>query len=181
MFAFVFKRFEDRDKFRKGMGKMRVSEAKVKSIINKYGRRYDSIVAMLQDVQEEYHYLPEDAIKIVARELKLPLIQVYGVCTFFKAFSLKPRGRHTCTVCMGTACHVRGAPKVLDELERKLGIKAKETTRDMEFTLDTVNCLGACALGPIVVMDGKYYGQMTAGKVAKIFTDNKKKASGKRR
>jgi len=160
---------------------MKVSEAKVKSIVNKYHCRHDSLVAMLQDIQDEYRYLPGEAIKMVSDLVGLPLIQVYGVSTFFKAFSLEPRGKHTCTVCMGTACHIRGAPKVLDELSRKLGIQPKQTTKDQEFTLETVNCLGACALGPIVVMDKKYYGQMKPGKVAGLLADYKKKSNGKKK
>ena len=95
-------------------------------------------------------------------------MQVYGVATFFKAFSLKPRGKHTVSVCLGTACHVRGAPAVLDEVKRRLGTEPGETTEDMQFTLETVNCLGACALGPIVVVDGEYHGQMVPGKVKKV-------------
>ncbi len=160
---------------------MKVSEPKVRAIVNKYHGRHDSLVSMLQDVQAEYHYLPGEAIKLVADLIGLPLIQVYGVSTFFKAFSLEPRGKHTCTVCLGTACHVRGAPAVLDQLERKLGIKAKQTTPNMEFTLDTVNCLGACALGPIVVVDEKYHGLVKPGKVAEILSGAKKKSNGKKK
>ncbi len=100
--------------------------------------------------------------------MDLPLVQVYGVATFFRAFSLKPRGKHIVSVCLGTACHVRGAPAVLDQVKRRLGIEPGETTEDMQFTLETVNCLGACALGPIVVMDSVYHGQMRPGKVKKV-------------
>ncbi len=141
---------------------------KVATIIEKYAGNNDSLIPILQDVQSEYHYLPEDAIREVAHQRNLPLIQVYGVATFFKSFSLKPRGRHIINVCMGTACHVRNAQGVLKEVERKLGIGVGETTRDMEYTLETVNCLGACALGPIVVADETYHSQMTPGKVKKV-------------
>ncbi len=141
---------------------------KVATIISKYSGNPDSLVSILQDIQSERHYLPEDALRVVARQLDLPPIQVYGVATFFKAFSLKPRGKHIVSVCLGTACHVRGAPAVLDEVKRRLGIEPGETTEDMVFTLETVNCLGACALGPIVVVDGKYHGGTTPGKVKKI-------------
>lgn len=140
---------------------------KVTAIVSKYGNR-DSLIAILQDIQSEYRYLPEDALRMVAKQLGLQLIQVYGVATFFKAFSLKPRGEHIVQVCLGTACHVRGAPAVLDEVRRQLGIEAGETSKDMRFTLETVNCLGACALGPVMVLDEKYHGQMSPGKVKKI-------------
>ena len=141
---------------------------KVTAIVRKYGANRDSLVLILQDMQSEYRHLPEDALRMVAKELNLQLIQVYGVATFFKAFSLKPRGEHVVHVCLGTACHVRRAPAVLDEMERQLCIEAGETSKDMRFTLETVNCLGACALGPIVVVDGKYHGQMSPGKVKKV-------------
>ena len=141
---------------------------KVETIIGEYNASRDSLISILQDIQSEYHYLPEDTLRVVASQLKLPLIQVYGVATFFKAFSLKPRGEHIVSVCLGTACHVRGAPSVLDEVKRQLGIEAGETSQDMRFTLETVNCLGACALGPIVTVDGEYHGQMGPGKVKKV-------------
>lgn len=146
----------------------------VNSIIDKYGNRADSLISILQDIQSEYHYLPEEALRHVAKSLNLRLIQVYGVATFFKAFSLKPRGKHKCTVCLGTACHVRGAPAIRDEMERELGIKNGMTTEDMEFTLESVNCLGACALGPIAVLDGEYFGQMSVSKVKKVLSKYKK-------
>ena len=133
----------------------------VVGIINKYGGNRDSLVSILQDVQTEYRYLPEDALRLIAENLGLQMVQVYGVATFFKAFSLKPRGEHIVSVCLGTACHVRGAQSVLDEVKRQLHIEPGETTEDMRFSLETVNCLGACALGPIVVLDGKYHGQMS--------------------
>ena len=96
------------------------------------------------------------------------------MATFYNAFSLKPKGRHCLNVCMGTACHVRGSPRVLDRMETKLGVQAGETTRDRQFTLETVNCLGACALGPIVVVDGEYHGQMTSAKAARLLQKVKK-------
>ena len=141
---------------------------KVTAIVDSYTSSHDSLISILQDIQAEYRYLPENAIRTVATELGLPMIQVFSVATFFKAFSLKPRGEHTVSVCLGTACHVRRAPDVLDEIQRRLGIEPGETTEDMKYTLETVNCLGACALGPIVVVDGKYHGQMTPGKVKKV-------------
>ena len=147
---------------------MRSDCQKVAVIVSKYGGNRDSLISILQDIQSENRYLPEDALRAVASQLDLPLIQVYGVATFFKAFSLKPRGEHIVSVCLGTACHVRGAPAVLDEVRRQLGIEPGETTEDMRFSLETVNCLGACALGPIVVVDDKYHGQIGPGKVKKV-------------
>jgi NADH-quinone oxidoreductase subunit E len=141
-------------------------------VIQRYGSS-DSLISILQDIQSEFHYLSEEALRHVAKGLDLPLIQVYSVASFFKAFSLEPRGKHTIHMCLGTACHVRRAPAVLNELERELGIKSGQTTDDMQFTLETVNCLGACALGPIVVVDEKYYGQMTAGKVKNMLANLK--------
>jgi len=153
------------------MGAVRIAESdhdQLEHVIGSNGNSADALISILQDIQAEYHYLPEETLRHIAKRLNLPLIQVYGVATFFKAFSLKPQGKHKCSVCLGTACHVRGAPSILNELERQLGIKSGETTEDMEFTLESVNCLGACALGPVVVVDGKYHGQMNAGKVKKM-------------
>ena len=158
-----------------------VCEEKVEEIILEYDSSRDSLISILQDVQSEYRYLPESILKLVARKLGLPLIQVYGVATFFKAFSLKPRGKHLLSVCLGTACHVRGAPAVLDEVERKLCIGPGETSEDMQFTLETVNCLGACALGPIMVMDGEYHGQMVPGKVQATINRYKKSPGGRKK
>jgi len=152
----------------------------VEAIINRYNSNHDSVISILQDIQAEYHYLPEKALRLVAKNLELPLIQVYGVATFFKAFSLKPRGEHLIKVCVGTACHVRGAQSVLDGVKRQLGIEAGETTKDMRFTLETVNCLGACALGPIVVVDNEYHGEMSTGKVKAIINNCKKETRDRR-
>lgn len=146
---------------------------KIKSILARYQGDPGMLVPILQDVQAEYNYLPKEALVLVGQGLEVPLSHVYSVASFFKAFSLKPRGRHLINVCLGTACHVRGAGRVLDEIERKLGIKSGETTEDLKYTLETVNCVGACALGPIVVVDGSYSGQMTAGKVKPLLESYK--------
>ena len=124
-----------------------------------------SLIAVLESVQTQYRYLPFEALVIASERLGVPLAQAYSVATFYHAFSLKPKGKHCLHVCMGTACHVRGSPQVLDRLRTKLGVKPGGTTRDRQYTLETVNCLGACALGPIVVTDGDYSGQMTPQKV----------------
>ncbi len=127
-----------------------------------------SLIALLSEIQERYHYLPHGALVLVSETLDIPLSQIYGVATFYHAFSLKPRGAHLVRVCMGTACHVRGAPHILNRLETKLDVHAGETTRDRAVTLETVNCLGACALGPIAVVDDKYHGQMDIGKTDRV-------------
>jgi len=131
------------------------------------------LVSILQDIQAEYSYLPKEALVVVSQGLALPLTQVYSVATFFKAFSLKPRGRHLINVCLGTACHVRGAVRILEEIERKLDINSGGTTQDRKYTLETVNCVGACALGPIVIVDGKYSGQMKTDKVKPLLESYK--------
>jgi NADH-quinone oxidoreductase subunit E len=159
------------------MGDARIAECdrgQLENVIGSNGHSADALISILQDIQSEFHYLPEEALRHVARRLDLPLIQVYGVATFFKAFSLKPQGKHKCSVCLGTACHVRGASSILDELERQLGINSGETTEDMQFTLESVNCLGACALGPVAVLDGEYHGQMNAAKAKKMITKLKR-------
>jgi len=128
------------------------------------------LIPVLQAVQHEYRYLPAEVMAYVATALHLPPAHVYGVATFYRAFSLEPRGKHLCSVCVGTACHVRGAPQVRDEFVKQLDVEAGRTTDDGEFTLETVNCLGACALGPIVVMDGHYFSNVDRRKVGDILT-----------
>lgn len=129
------------------------------------------LISALQDLQLKYNYLPQDAVIQLAKDLDIPLIDVYGVATFYRAFSLEPRGKHIITVCLGTACHVRGAPRIVEEFERRLSIKSGQTTDDNLFTLETVNCVGACALGPIAIIDGEYYGHMTLKKVELILSE----------
>ena len=131
------------------------------------------LVSVLQDVQVEYRYLPQEALEQVSDGLDVPLSQVYSVATFFKAFSLEPRGRHLINVCLGTACHVRGAVRVLEKLERDLCICQGKTTPDLKFSLETVNCVGACALGPMVIVDDDYHGEMNTDKVESILKNYK--------
>jgi NADH-quinone oxidoreductase subunit E len=136
----------------------------VRRIIAKYDGQRRAIIPILQDVQDRERWLSPQVLEEVARGLDVPLAHVYSVATFYKSFSLKPRGRHICTVCQGTACHVRGGAAILESFERKLGISAGETSPDKEYTLERVNCLGACALAPLAIVDGRYYGQMTETK-----------------
>jgi len=141
---------------------------RVDSILKDYQYDKGMLVSILQDIQAEYKYLPRKALERVSKSLNVPLSQVYSVATFFKALSLTPRGRHLINVCLGTACHVRGAVRILETMERDLKIKAGENTPDLRFTLETVNCVGACALGPVVIVDEEYHGQMTTEKVKGI-------------
>ena len=140
----------------------------VEDILKRYGDDPSQLIGALQDIQETYKYLSYDTLLQMSEKMQVPLSRIYSLATFFKAFSLKPRGEHLVTVCMGTACHVREAPRIVEEISRSLGIQAGETTPDLKFTLQTVNCLGACALGPVMVIDGKYYGTMTAKKVGPL-------------
>lgn len=141
---------------------------KVARVLQKYQHDKSVLVDILHDVQAEHGYLPEEALEEVGHGLDVPLSRVYAVATFFKAFSLKPRGRHLINVCMGTACHVRGSVKVLEKMEQELGVKTGETTPDLRFTLETVNCVGGCALGPMVIIGEDYHGEMTADKVSSV-------------
>ena len=144
------------------------AKEKVSKILDSYQRDRGMLVSVLQDVQAEYRYLPREALAEVSSGLEVPLSQVYSVATFFKAFSLKPRGRHLINVCLGTACHVRGAVRILEKIERELEISSGETTKDLKFTLETVNCVGACALGPIVIVNEEYHGGMSTDKVDSV-------------
>lgn len=143
-----------------------MKNADIDEILSKYDYKKSSLIPILQDIQAVNRWLPSEILKYVSEKLNVPLIDVYSLTTFYKSFYLKPRGKHIITVCSGTACHVRGGPKVLQEIENHLNIGVDETTPDKNFTLETVRCLGACALGPLMVVDGKYYGQMNAKKVA---------------
>jgi NADH:ubiquinone oxidoreductase subunit E len=137
-------------------------------VLDEHKENGNELISILEDIQAEYNYLPEEALRIVAEETGYSLVDIYGVATFYKAFSLKPRGKHLISACLGTACHVRRSPAVVDEIKKQLGIESGETTPDNEFTLETVNCLGACALGPIVVADGHYFSKVDPSKVKGI-------------
>lgn len=137
-------------------------------IVDRHAGARGGLIAILQDVQARFGYLPADALKAVAEATGRSLVDIYGVATFYRSFSLQPRGRHACSVCLGTACHVRGGPAVAEEFTRQLGVEPGGTTADREFTLETVNCLGACALGPIVVADGHYFSNVAPAAVQDI-------------
>jgi len=140
----------------------------VSATVEKHAGQRGGLIAILQEIQARYGYLPPDALRMVADKTGRSLTDVYGVATFFRSFRLEPRGKHLCSVCLGTACHVRGGTVIADEFRRVLGTRPGETTADRDFTLETVNCLGACALGPIVVVDGRYFSNVSPVKVTAI-------------
>ncbi|MFC1636162.1 NAD(P)H-dependent oxidoreductase subunit E [Planctomycetota bacterium] len=151
-----------------------VDSGRIRTIVEKHDRDRGGLIAILEDIQADWNYLPEKALRIVSEQTGYSLVDVYGVATFYRSFSLKPRGRHLVCACLGTACHVRGAPRIVRELEQQLGIKAGETTANREFTLETVNCLGACALGPVVVIDGHYFSKVRTSRVSHLLEQAQK-------
>ncbi len=140
----------------------------VEQIVKNRQSKKQEVIMMLQDIQEKYNYLPQDILKDLSLMLEIPLSKIYSIATYYKSFSLEPKGKHLCQVCLGTACHVRGGARISETLERELNIKDGETTKDQLFTLESVNCVGACALGPVVVIDGTYHGNIQANKVRAI-------------
>jgi NADH-quinone oxidoreductase subunit E len=143
----------------------------ITAILEKHASARGGLIAILEDIQKQYGYLPQMALRIVAQSMGRSLTDVYAVATFYSSFSLKPRGRHVVCACMGTACHVRGASRIVEAFERRLEITAGETTPDKQFTLETVNCLGACALGPVVVIDGQYFSKVKKSGVRQLIDD----------
>jgi NADH-quinone oxidoreductase subunit E len=137
---------------------------KIDKIIEKYPNDPSSLIQILLEIQSKNHWLPKEAIERVSEKLQVPLNRIQHIATFYKAFSLVPKGRHEIHVCVGTACHVRGAQRVLDRVQDLTGISPGETDLDMKFSLETVNCLGCCALGPVMVVDGEYHGKMAPAK-----------------
>ena len=144
------------------------NSSKVENLIKSYIDKKEQLISLLQDIQAEFNYIPQDVLVKISQTLEMPLSQVFSVATFFQAFSLKPRGRHTITVCLGTACHIKGGQRLVDKLDRDFGLKPGETTEDQRFSLETANCLGCCALGPVVVIDGKYESKVNPDKLDKI-------------
>jgi len=136
----------------------------IESIVKRHGFHEHELISVLQEIQRTRNWLPPEDLRQVIDLLGVPASRLYAIGTFYKAFSLEPRGKHICQVCLGTACHVRGGLRVKEAIERELNIEAGETTKDKMFTLEAVNCLGACALGPVLVVDGEYHGQMNPRK-----------------
>ena len=148
--------------------KKAVGPDRIRRIVEGHRGARGELIAILEEIQSEEGYLPEEALREVAGSTGRSMVDIFGVATFYRSFSLRPRGKHLICACLGTACHVRGAPMVVEEFERQLGIKAGETTPDGRYTLDTVNCLGACALGPVVVVKGEYFPNVSTTKVKRI-------------
>ncbi len=146
---------------------------RIDQIIDKHGSKASSLIQVLLEIQKENHWLPKEALERVSEKLQVPLSRIQHIVTFYKAFSLVPKGRHEIHVCMGTACHVRGAQRILDRVEDLTGIKPGETDEDLKFSLETVNCLGCCALGPVMVVDGEYHGKMAPAKSEDVLKNYK--------
>ena len=145
----------------------------MEEILEQFEPQQKNLIHILHKIQKEYGYIPAEAISSTAKYLKISESEIYGVLTFYKAFTLEPRGKHLITVCLGTACHVRGGEKIADDFARKLNIEVGQTSPDRKFTLETVNCLGCCAIGPVVVVDGQYYSHVTLKKVDSILDEYK--------
>jgi NADH-quinone oxidoreductase subunit E len=137
-------------------------------IVDKYQEKRTALIGILHDVQDRYKYLPYEALKMVASRLRMDINEIYGVATFYKSFTLTPQGKHSITLCLGTACHVRGGPRILRELKGLLHIEPGQTTADRQFSLNVVNCLGVCAIGPVMMVDGKFYGEMNSIRAKKM-------------
>jgi NADH-quinone oxidoreductase subunit E len=153
----------------------------IEAIIRSYGSQRRFLIPILQDIHTHYYYLPQAVLKDVAERLQVPLIDVYSVATFYNCFSLKPRGKHFIKVCLGTACHLKGGPRVIETLERELGVRKGEMTPDGVFTYDTVRCVGACSLAPLVLIDEKYHPKMSGWKITQAVQRVQRAERGKAR
>ena len=156
------------------MKKATTIEAKTKEIVKKHGRDKTSLIAVLQDIQEEYNYLPKEALSAVGEQLDIPASRIYEVATFYNTFSLNPRGQYLVEVCAGTACHVQGAFNLMDRLKRDLKIERGETTKDNMFTLEEVRCLGCCSLAPVVRIGGNIHPYLTQDEIPRILRNYRK-------
>ena len=156
------------------MKKATTIEAKTKEIVKKHGRDKTSLITVLQDIQEEYNYLPKEALSAVGEQLDIPASRIYEVATFYNTFSLNPRGQYLVEVCAGTACHVQGAFNLMDRLKRDLNIERGETTKDNMFTLEEVRCLGCCSLAPVVRIGGNIHPYLTQDEIPRILRNYRK-------
>lgn len=156
------------------MDEVSISEDAVKTIVEKYHGEKSALISILQDVQKEYAFLPKDALSLLGEEMEIPLSRIYEVSTFYNSFSLVPRGRHLIAACAGTACHVKGGPKLRSRLEAELDIECGETTQDRMFTLEEVRCLGCCSLAPVVKVDGDIHAYLEEDKIPGILGNYRK-------
>lgn len=147
---------------------------KIEFIVDRYRGQSESLIPAMQEIQAEYHYLPEEVLILVSERLAVPLSQAYGVATFYNAFSLIPRGKHLVSICHGTACHVRGGRRISHQIGKKLKIKPSATTQDLQFTMEIVRCLGCCSIGPVMRIDDDTYGHLTPEDVGSILEKYKK-------
>ncbi len=141
---------------------------RIDQIINKHQGAASSLIQVLLEIQSEHHWLPREVLQRISEKLQVPLARILHIVTFYKAFSLVPKGQHQVHVCVGTACHVRGASRIIDSLQTLIGIKPGETDLELKYSFETVNCLGCCALGPVLEIDGKTHGKMTPVGVADV-------------
>ena len=152
--------------------------SQIDQVLQKYGYRHADIISIMQDVQVIENYIPEEAIRYISEKMELNLARIYDIATFYKTFSMVPKGRHTIKVCCGTACHLGGSDRTLDQINRLLKIKEGETTYDRLFSLETVNCLGTCALAPVVMVEDDYYDEVKPGRVEKILSNYRSESKG---
>jgi len=147
---------------------MIINSDKIKKVIGKSTKDKKQLIMILQNIQQEFHYLPKESIREVAEYLDMPQSTVYGAATFYKSFSLVPRGENIIKVCKGTACHVKGADLIIDQLDSGLGIRPGQTTEDLKYTIEVVNCVGACAMAPVMIVNDKYFGEVKCNRAARI-------------
>lgn len=147
---------------------MVIDSKKIQKVINKLPLDKKQLIMILQNVQQEFHYLPKESIRLVAEYLDMPQSTVYSAATFYKSFSLVPRGENIIKVCKGTACHIKGADLIIDQLDSGLGIRPGQTSKDMKYTVEVVNCVGACAMAPVMIVNDKYFGEVKCNRAAKL-------------
>jgi NADH:ubiquinone oxidoreductase subunit E len=147
---------------------------RLEGILNRYDGLPADLIPVLQDIQDSYNYLPKDELMAVSERLNVPLTQIYSVATFFKMFSLLPKGKHVCKVCLGTTCHLKGGQRLAESISHRLGVDIGYTTKDMNFTLETVGCLGSCAQAPVMMIDDTYFARISVDKVPKILKQYQK-------
>jgi len=160
------------------MDDLAVQATKVQEIIDRWSPKPDLVIEMLHDIQIEFKYLPEQALKQICREVGVRMATLYHIATFFKAFSLQPKGRYCISVCLGTACQVEGGIKILEKFERELEITRGTTTNDLNFSLDEVHCLGCCGLAPVVTVNEEVYGKLALSKIPSVLKKYTKKTAG---